>query len=150
MRPFSTASWHGSPGPLAAQVFEVGTAERERWEAYAAGHGWTAIDWVDMPGVFAWRRERPGIWEMTWQQTSHGREMFELRLMPPEHSMVWRRQVLDLLRDLGLVLGRDVALVDELTATPLLAFDAGASVMRVADAPAGRPLDLPPSRSAAI
>ena len=59
------------------------------------------VDWVDMPGVFAWRREPPGIWEMTWQQTAHGREMFELRLMPPEHSMVWRRQVVDLLRDLG-------------------------------------------------
>ena len=131
-------------GPMGLQVWNVDAAARERWEAYAAGHGWAAIDWVDMPGLFAWRREPPGIWEMTWQQTAHGREMFELRLMPPEHSIVWRRQVVDLLRDLGRSLGREVALIDERTATPLLTFDVGAAAVRVAAPPVGRPLDLPP------
>jgi hypothetical protein len=131
-------------GPLGVEVWNVDAAQRERWETYAAEHGWGPIDWFDMPGAFAWRREPPGIWEMTWQQTTHAREMFELRLMPPEHSLVWRRQIIELLRGLGETLGRDVVLTDERTAMPLLRFDTGLGAVRVAEQPPARPLDAPP------
>jgi hypothetical protein len=130
-------------GPLAVEITNLDAHARERWEAYAAQHGWSALDWLDMPGALAWRREPPGVWEMTWQQMADSSESFDLRLMPPEHPLMWRRQLVELVRDLGETLHRDVELVDEISATPLLRFDAGLGVVRRASAPRMRALERP-------
>lgn len=110
-------------GPLSIEVAQLDDDARHRWEAYAAVRGWQEVDWFDMPGAFAWRREPPGVWELTWQQTADMSEMVDLRLLPPDHSLVWRRQLVDLVREFGTLLGRAITLVDESTAMPVLDFD---------------------------
>jgi hypothetical protein len=130
-------------GPLSIEVAQLDSAARARWEGYAADHGWREVDWFDMPGAFLWRREPPGVWELTWQQTAGASEMFDVRLLPPENSLVWRRQVVDFVQELGVVLARAITLVDEATATPLIAFDPDGDRVRRAPPPAPRPLDRP-------
>jgi hypothetical protein len=130
-------------GPLGLEVADLDPGARERWSVYATAHGWTGMDWLDMPGVLAWRRDPPGIWEMTWHQALDG-EALDLRLMPPENPLVWRRQVVDLVRDIGEILRREVVLVDERSATAVLRFDPDRHEVRVPRRPAVRPLDRPP------
>ncbi|HEY1485766.1 MAG TPA: hypothetical protein VGF84_06665 [Micromonosporaceae bacterium] len=133
-------------GPLSIEAAQLDAEARGRWEAYAATHGWHEIDWFDMPGAFAWRRQPPGVWEMTWQRSSPTSELFDVRLLPPEHSLVWRRQLIGFVRDLGLLLGRAITLRDDSTATGLIDLDPADGRLRRARTTPPKPIDRPPGQ----
>lgn len=130
-------------GPLSVEVWQLSDADRHRWEELAARSGWTEVEWFDIPGAFAWRRRPPGVWEVTWQQTYDRGSLLDVRIMPPEHPLVWQRQLVELLRELGEALGREVVLLDEGAGTPLLRSAPGTDRVTIAPPPPPVPADRP-------
>jgi hypothetical protein len=124
-------------GPLSVEFWRLSEADRQRWEGLAARTGWTAVE------SSSWRRRLPGVWEVTWQQTYDSGNLLGVRVLPPEHPLVWQHQLVDLLRALGRTLGREVVLVDEGAGTALLRFDPGTDRVTVAPPPRSTAPDRP-------
>lgn len=122
-------------GPLSVELWRLDEADRHRWEMLAARTGWAEVEWFDIPGAFAWRRYTPGLWEVTWQQTYDSGHLLDVRVVPPEHPLLWQRQLVNLLRELGRALGREVVLVDEGAGVPLLRFEPDSDQVTVAPPP---------------
>jgi hypothetical protein len=110
-------------GPLWVELWRLDEADRHRWEALADRTGWAEVEWFDIPGAFAWRRQLPGVWEVTWQPTYGSGHLLDVRIMPPDHPLRWQCQLVDLLTALGRAMEREVVLVDECAGVPLLRFD---------------------------
>ena len=130
-------------GPLSVELWHLDDADRQRWAELAARTGWTEVEWFDLPGAHAWSRRLPGEWEMTWQQTSDSGNLLDVRIMPPEHPLVWRHQLVDLIRTLGWAFERDVVLVDEGAGAAVLRFDPGTGRVGVAPPPRPVPAERP-------
>jgi hypothetical protein len=130
-------------GPLSVELWKLDEADRHRWEALAARTGWAEVEWFDIPGAFAWRRPLPGEWEVTWQQTYDSGNLLDVRIMPPEHPLAWQRHLVDLLRELGQALEREVVLVDEGAGVPLLRFEPATGQVSVAPPPRPVAADRP-------
>jgi hypothetical protein len=127
-------------GPLSVEMWHLVDADRRRWEALAGRTGWAAQAGSSM----IWRRNLPGTWEVTWQPTPDSGNLLGVRVLPPEHPLVWRHQLIDLLRCLGRALERQVVLVDEgCDGVPLLRYDPGTDRVAVAPQPVATPLPRP-------